>query len=357
MKHLPLHSLIILICNSEFQNSDEFHSHEIITLDSVSHQLLGEPFRHNLYNEILKEIFHTIKVKLSFGERVIINIPNLKKKDRITIVNIGSNYGSPVFYLIAKNYQPIHEHEKSIYLGDHIAEVVDSNKEPFNLVHKLPPGNLYHKIKSRGFKGITVVADVHGMREALKSAINWGSSRNHFLIFLGDVIDYGPKPIECINDVYDVVMAGRGCLVYGNHERKIERWIEQNKKNNIKVRLSEGNQVTVDLIKKLNSWQRDTFENKYCALMHTARNAYRVQNILFTHGAADPKMFKIDEHRFSDKTLSSLSLFGEIDQQEPLCDTYPNRIYNWVDHIPENHVVIVGHDIRSTDKPFCQKIS
>ena len=361
MKHIPLHSLVILVGPPGSGKSTLAHSHfldyEIISPENVRVSMVGDPTRYELNQDVFKEVHHRIRIKLGLGERVVVDASNLKRRDRITLANIGDSYGVPIFYIIADRPQSdpmFDKYEKQILQGDGVAEVIDARKEKFEVVTKLPAGNLYDEIKSRNFKGITAIGDVHAMREALKSAINWATARGHFIIFLGDTIDYGPKPLECINDVYDVVMAGRGALVYGNHERKIERWIEQDKKGQIRVRIGEGNQVTVDAIKKLTRWQREVFENKYRSLMCTARHSYSIKNLLFVHGASHLNMFDSTEFKYKDKDVSSLAMFGQIDSEEPMKDGYPNRIYNWVDEIPEDKIVIVGHDIRSTEKPLTQ---
>lgn len=360
MKHIPLHSLVILIGLEKSGKSTlarkYFPDYEIINLEKIQIDILGTNNRHDLNHIIFKEIYHRIKIKLSLGERVIVDASNMKRRERIALANIGNNFGSPVFYIIANKLasNEATKYDKQILQGDGVAEVIDAKKEEFEVVSKLPTGNIGNEIKTRNFKGVTAIGDIHAMREALKSAITWATARSHFIIFLGDTIDYGPKPLECISDIYDIVMAGRGALVYGNHERKIDKWIEQDRKGDIRVRIGEGNQITIDAIKRLTKWQRDIFEYRFKALMCTARHAYQINNILFTHGASDPAMFNSNEFRFKDRTLSSLAMFGEIDSKEPMKNGYPNRIYNWVDTIPNDNIVVVGHDIRSTEKPLIQ---
>lgn len=357
MKSIPLHSLVILIGSEKSEESTSTHNHffdyEIISPTSVSNDIFGVEDRHELNYEIFREMYHRIKIKLSLGERVVVDALNMKRRDRMTLANIGENFGSPVFYLFL-GHNKTDKYNKQVLQGDRVAEVIDARKEDFEVVSKLPSGDIVNEIKARNFKGITAIGDVHAMREALKSAINWATARSHFIIFLGDTIDYGPKPLECINDVYDIVMAGRGALIYGNHERKIEKWIEQDKRGEVRVRIGEGNQVTIDAIKRLTKWQKETFEHRYKALMCLARNTFQVNNLLFTHGAGSPAMFDLHDIKLKDKTLSSLALFGEINKQEPMKNGYPNRTYNWVDCIPNEKIVIVGHDIRSTEQPITQ---
>jgi hypothetical protein len=351
MKQIPLHSLIIIIQNLESKSNilNLFPEYEILSFDRIQQSLTGDNSRHEFASQIFKEIAHQTHTKLSLGERVVINIPELRRKDRLFLANIGNHYGSAVFYIIIDSPKIESKIEKQVFQGDGVAEVIDST-DKISVVSKLPTSNLFSEIKARGFRGITAVGDVHAMRNALQSAISWGIARGHFIIFLGDIIDYGPKPIECIEDVYNIVTSGRGALIYGNHERKIEKWLDQERKGDIKIRLSDGNQVTIDALKKLSILQFDIFRNKYKALMSQARHSFQVSNIIFTHAAFANEMIDSNETRYKDRTISSLAMFGQVEVNPSTNNV--TRLYNWVDTIPKNYAVFVGHDIRSTEKPF-----
>lgn len=235
--------------------------------------------------------------------------------------------------------------------GDHIANVVDSRYEAFECIRKIDAANLLDDIKARGYQGVLAVGDVHGVAESLKSAQEWAVARNLFTMFLGDVVDYGPDPLECVERVYDMVTRGKAAMVIGNHERKIERWLEQVKRGDVKVRLSEGNKVTTKAIEALSFDARRRFEFKFKALLGFARHHWLVGRTMFVHGSGEPEMFNINTPRLVGKHETS-ALFGEVDNSVQRADGYPNRVYNWVDRIPAGHQIIVGHDIRNTIKPL-----
>jgi len=379
MKKIPLHSLVLMIGPSGAGKTTlakkHFNEFEIISAESIKHNLVGDATRQDVNKEIYNELHHRVRLKLKLGERVVVDSSNLKDRDRKKIANLGDKAGVEIFYivynrplvdkeatggwrndagdLLKRQDDLFNKYETEILSGDSIAEVVDARVDEFEAVQKLPKGDLFTEIKKRKFKGITAIADIHAMRHSLKSAINWATSRNHFMIFLGDIIDYGPKPIECFDDIYDIVMNGNGAIVYGNHERKIDRWIDQDRRGNVNLRLSNGNKVTINAIEKLTTFQRQQFESKFKGLMKVARNHFIVDNILFTHGAGHPDMWEKEEIRLKDRRLSSLALFGDIDDDlPPREDGYPNRIYTWCDDIPEGKICLVGHDIRSTGAPL-----
>lgn len=310
-------------------------------------------------------------MKLSIGERVVVDSYNLRKSDRTYLSEIGSKMGVPVFYIVVnrplseklsgelrediirdiKNQEEgfIHN-EREILRGDGIANVIDYRRDDFEVVKKFNPSNMLSDIKSRGYRGIMVIGDVHGMIEPLKNATEWATRRELFAVFLGDVLDYGPAPLECIEHVYDIVMRGRGISLIGNHERKIERWLEQVRYGEVRLRLSEGNRVTTRAIEALSPESRIKFECKFKALLAHSRHHWIIGETLFAHGAAEPEMFEIESARLTGH-FETMALFGEVEGNKPNTG-YPNRVYNWVDRIPSGKRVMVGHDIRSTVKPL-----
>jgi len=377
MKHIPLHSLVMLIGPSKGGKSyianKYFEDYEVISADDIKIELVGDVTRQDVNREVGTELTRRAKLKIKLGERVVVDANNLRAKERGFISKIGEGAGVPIFYVICdrpltdkkkdgqthfekigikKQDEIFKENEREIIRGDGVAEVIDTRQIDFSVAEKLPKGDILSTIKKRKFKGITVIADVHGMRYSLKSAVNWATSRSHFMLFLGDVIDYGPKSLECLEDVYDIVMAGNGAMVYGNHERKIDRWFDQDKKGNITLNLSSGNRVTIDALKKLTYQQRQQFETKYKGLMKMARHHFVTDNILFTHAAGHPDMWNKEENRLKDRKLSTMAMFGVINPEKTnFKDGSPNMIYDWCDDIPKGKICVVGHDIRSTGAP------
>lgn len=378
MKKIPLHSLVLMVGPSGAGKSTlakaKFPNYEIVSSDALREELVGDMMRQDLNDTIFAELNRRVELKLALGERVVVDATNLRKRDRMSIVDLGQAAGVPIFYvvvnrtveeknktagwrrevpgLIERHDQVFKSNERDIMRGDNIATVIDTSKEDFEAVEKFPVGvNLLNTIRARGFAGVTAAGDIHGMLEALHSAIDWAHGRNYFLVFLGDLLDYGPANVEVINMVYDLVMRGRAIVAKGNHEYKIERWLKQVKTGDIRIRLSAANQVTVDQINSLDESNRVKFESRFKALMGASRQHWNIGDTLFTHAAAEPEMFNMFGTTLPGK-LSSLAYYGEIDEENKTReDGFPNRIYTWVDRVPPHHKAIVGHDIRSKDAP------
>ncbi len=373
MRSIPLHSLVLMVGPSNHHKErhikEKFQLHEIESCERVAFDIYGDSSRGGNPESFLREVYHRTEVKLALGERVVIDTPYLAFKDRIAAVNIGLKFGAPTFYIVtedtgslAKQSEQFRQMKDEILRGDNVTNVIDMTVEDFNAVHKLPYKGLLDHIINQGYRGLCVVPDVHGMIESLKQAIDWAKARGFFIIFLGDIIDYGPQSIDCVYLVYDLVMRGQAIMTIGNHEKKIERWLVQQRElmydpralnSKTPMRLSEGNKATIMLIQGMTPKERARFEGRFAALLAHARHHWVMNDdLMVVHGACEPEMFNIDTIRLHGR-YESRALYGEVDAKKPTrVDGYPNRIYDWVDRIPEGKLVLVGHDIRDTVKPM-----
>jgi len=374
-KILPLNSLCIIcgpskggkttFCESKFEN------YEIVNPEKIKFDILGDEHRNDINHFIWNEIYKRTALKLSLGERVVIDSNNLKKQNRINIANIAIRYGIPIFYIIVnrslkdkiessprdkmvieKQEGFFLENEKDILKGDGIAEVIDTRSQDFKVIKKFPLTNILSEVKERGFNGVTVIGDVHGCLQAMRQSIMWAMMRRNLIVFLGDIVDYGPNSLECIDEVYKTLTNGLAIMVFGNHERKIERWLEQVKQGQLKVKLSDGNKITTDAIEALTYQEREKFEVKFKTVLNLSRHHWVIGDAMFVHGAGLPEMWDLHSTRLYGR-LENISLFGETNQEDPFKeDGYPNRIYNWIELIQKNKIIFVGHDIRQTEMPL-----
>lgn len=196
-----------------------------------------------------------------------------------------------------------------------------------------------------GFSGLMVVGDVHSNIDGLNKAIKLATGRlNLFMVFLGDIIDYGNHPWECVNKVTDIVLRGNGSLVRGNHDNKEFRRLSGNK-----IEIKGGIQNTYDEWVKWSPEKQEAYRMLFCEKLYPeSAHIITCGNAVFTHGAIT--------RDFWDGIISGrqhdYSMFGQIDNNLPKKkDGFPNRIYQWARHVPKNRLVMVGHDIRDTRNP------
>lgn len=352
IKTVPLHSLVIAIGPSAHGRdaliSRFFPDYEVISARKIIRELVGDHERPDLNAVVFAEVRRRTHVKLDLGERVVIDAANLRKEDRVGLAKLGNDSGVPVFYLICdpagsspKEMGKFIIAEPSMLTGDDgIAEVIDGRVDQPDPVSKSKP-NL--AALRRRWSGVTVVGDIHGMIAGLRSVVSWAKSRNHYLIFLGDVIDYGLDTLEVADEVHRIITHGEGELILGNHERKIFRWIGEHTDQ----RISEGNLTTINALAKKDAAFVKKWQTRFKGLVHRANIFRQIGNMLFIHAAADPKYW---DGLHSIRDIESMALFGEF---VPTVDgRRPDKTYSWVNKIPTDMTVMVGHDIRSMNSPL-----
>ena len=399
MYQVPLHSLIVMVGPSGAGKStfvkNHFKPYEVVSSDALREELTGD-FRNRHVNDLVfKEFHHRIEMKLKLGERVVADATHIRKKDRIATANIGTNLRVPVFYIIID--RPLEEklatagwrknacglierhaatfqgQEKDICNGDNMATVIDTRTsyeegaEDVEIVQRLNFDDLKKDLLSRGHKEFAVIGDVHGMTRDFQTEVDNALNNNRFIIQLGDIVDYGPDSVGCVDLMYKLVTNGQAAFIIGNHERKLEKYLEQRRKalndpdviagkksvaDKIKVKMKGGALKTLEQLERLGDTKRELFETRFAALMNYARHHVILDNNLFVHASSTPTMWKASQNRLSGFD-ENRAVFGEVDGFGE--DGFPNRLYNWVDDIPEDHYVFVGHAILDFEKIISKK--
>lgn len=313
-----------------------FPPHEVVDPISIHRELTNGVDRPGIKETIRAEMQRRVLLKLKHGERVVLDARSYDKNQRLALVSSVVTTGVPVLYLV-------YEDDPDLMRGDGVAETI--RHRPGDIRPILPlPEDPFETLKAH-FSGVTVIGDVHGMHQALQSAIGWARDRNHFIVFLGDVVDYGPSSLECADEVYRAVMRGQGTLILGNHERKIMRWIDGHR-----VNLSEGNKVTTSALASLGETAKTKWIGRFRGLYQNGSLVRRIRNVAFVHAAAHPAVWRGGP---IDRYVENHAFFGEIDNSRQSSDK-PLLSHRWVDSIPEDHVAVVGHEIRSHQAPLKQ---
>ena len=257
MKRIPLHCLVLMVgpaaAGKTTLANDAFPSHEIVSLDAIRAELTGD-FRRQDYNHIvLEQARSRAAAKLALGERAVIDAANLLPRERLEFGRLAAAHGVPLYYLVvnrplehkradagwrnavhAKGGKTLVEHQDAVFAageseirrGDGLATVVDTRRETFEAVAKVNPAMLVPNLQ-HAYRGVLVVADVHGTMDKLRAVVAHARAERLFLIFLGDVVDYGEQSLECIEEVWRLWAAGEALMIWGNHERKIVAWVNQ----------------------------------------------------------------------------------------------------------------------------------
>lgn len=372
MDTINLHSIVVLIGPSGAGKSTlasaRFPQHEIISSDAIRAEICGDFRVQNRNNEIFEELHRRAEVRIAMGQRIVIDATNLKVRDREFFVNLARKYQVPLYYLvinrpledkistggwrlevnglIERHDNTFRSNLKQILAGDGAAVVVNAN-EPFHVVLR---GDIMDVVRNSGYPNVMAVGDIHGCPVAAAEMASIAVQKDAFTVYLGDIVDYGDRNLEAFWFVYGRVMNGQALSVWGNHERKIDRWLRANWGATFKGIISEGVAKTINELKRVKN--RDAFMSAWNALESVSRQHYVIGDLLFTHGAATPEMWFMNEHRLGGEH-GQLAYFGQVDLNQPMRDDgYPNRIYDWVKRIEPGKTAIVGHDIRNREQPY-----
>jgi len=377
-------SLVVLVGPSGSGKSTfaekHFSPHEVVSSDIIRIELAGDMARQDKNNAVFEEFHHRIKVRLDAQRRVVADATHLRNSERKKTAELGLAMGVPVTYVIInrsvvakmqtggwrndvrmKNGSLIESHEetfkaneKHMLSGDNTRVlVVDTRSDDFEVVQELPraANDVLPVLMDRGYDKIRVVGDVHGNLMGLDEAMIVNSKT--FLLFLGDIVDYGVDTLATSRMVSSLVREGMAACIRGNHERKIYNFVVQERGSGFRGQASEGNNVTLNQLKALDPKARVSWEEDFLSLVELSPDTIEIDQWLFTHAAAHPSMWGKTIHRLPrNSALESYALYGETTGK--YIDGFPERLYNWVDNIPTGKRVVVGHAVRSFDEVFVQ---
>lgn len=185
------------------------------------------------------------------------------------------------------------------------------------------------------FNGMLVIGDLHADVDSLRRARQYALHHNLFIVSLGDLVDRGPCPYETVVELLDIVDNGNGALVIGNHDSKHYRYALGNP-----VEMSGDPQNTLLCV---GTDRVEQYLSAYKALYEHARTGvyHYIGNWTFVHAAAHVDILERKENLSAE--AYSYALYGEVTGKRDI-DGKPERVYNWINHIPKDEYVIVGHD-------------
>ena len=215
------------------------------------------------------------------------------------------------------------------------------------------------KIPER-FVGVRVIGDVHGDTQAFAPLIEGGEKAKLFVIQLGDLVDRGPDSPGCLKLAFDMLARHTGLFILGNHDDKLRRALAPDSK------VIRGKELTDTLAAIDADPDAVSFRSEIVRELEMAPLWLRFGSYLAVHGGFDPRML-LESDRASgaeeliSKSVRNRALRGQArkrGEEVPLSMSgadYPERIYDWIDAVPEGMTVLIGHDAVSMEEIVTRK--
>jgi hypothetical protein len=199
----------------------------------------------------------------------------------------------------------------------------------------------------QGFEGIRIVGDVHGEAEAFGAALDEARARHLFVVQIGDLVDRGPDSVGALRLALDLCDRGAGLFLRANHDDKLRRALRGNP-----VEIGVELRRTLDTL--ASAPDRAALIPRLREALEAAPWWLRVGNHLLVHGAFHPAMLTaprpeaLSPRGVADK-CRWLAIYGEGRMANGR-DELPIRTYDWIDTVPVDVTVVIGHDVIATDR-------
>jgi protein phosphatase len=197
-----------------------------------------------------------------------------------------------------------------------------------------------------------IIGDVHGCFDELEELLGklgyevvaentegplsgpvYANSEGRKAIFLGDVVDRGPRITDCLKLVYNMVSCGHALCVPGNHDMKLMR-----KLRGRDVQITHGLAETLAEIEGLSTEERGEFDKQAAAFLRSLVSHYVLDSgkVVVAHAGLRQEMQGRGSGRVRDFCLYGETT-GETDEFG-----LPVR-YNWAAEYRGPAMVVYGH--------------
>lgn len=213
-----------------------FAKDEIVPADAS-----GDSEQRHASAETLARIYATTQDRLTRRALTVIDVPNIRKEDRARVVHLAkSHFARSIAIVIEpagiapKNTPRL---DKEGFRKLHILDSVEAIEAASVKRHRV-------STDARHLAGpFDIIGDIHGCAGELETLlatlgyrVTWQRSstedpvrieapHGRRVVFLGDLVDRGPKTPDVLRIVMSMVANGTGLCVLGNHDVKFLRWL------------------------------------------------------------------------------------------------------------------------------------
>lgn len=367
---IPDFSLVLMMGASGSGKSTfaarHFRPTEILSSDRCRGFVADDEGDQSATADAFDVLYYIAAKRLATRRLTVIDATNLRAEDRKHAVDLARRYHAlPVIFALDVPEAACVERNRARPDRNFGAHVVRNHvqlfrrslrglqREGFRIVHVLP-GDAVDEAKvvreplftdRRSDSGpFDIVGDVHGCLEELTELLGrlgysrdgddaWRHPAGRRALFVGDLVDRGPDSPDVLRLVMDMVAAGTGICVQGNHDQKLLR-----KLSGRNVQVSHGMADTLAQLDALPEEVRGPFLDRVRAFLDGLRSHFWLDGgkLVVAHAG-----LKAEMHGRGSGAVRSFALYGETTGET---DEFglPVR-YEWARDYRGEATVVYGH--------------
>lgn len=188
-----------------------------------------------------------------------------------------------------------------------------------------------------------IVGDVHGCGDELEALlgklsyrVEWSGGEvdvippdGRMLVFVGDLVDRGPRTPDVLRIAMDVVGKGRGFCVEGNHDNKLARWLTGRD-----VKATNGLQHSIEQMQA----ESDGFRKKARDFLERLPSQLLLDGgrLVVAHAGLKREMIGKESGQ-----IRSFAMYGDTSGEKDEWG-YPVRA-DWAQHYSGDAAIVYGH--------------
>jgi protein phosphatase len=368
---IPPLAMILLIGASGSGKSTFAASHfqptEILSSDSYRAVVSDDASDQSATTAAFDVLRYIAEWRLKLGKLVVIDATNVKSQDRAGFIKLAREQNVQVFAVVLNLNERVCAERNSNrpdrnfgahVIRNHIASlrrdlrnlekegishvtILHTPEEVNNVQFKRVPLNIDRRTDSGPFD---IVGDVHGCYDELVALLymlgyhaddtdGMSHPEQRQVIFLGDLVDRGPKIIETVNLVYRMVTTNHALCVPGNHDIKLARYLAGHN-----VQISHGLDQSIAQIEVLPEQERTEWVKRYQDLIKAMPSHYLLDQgkLAVAHAG-----MKEDYQGRNSRRVYDFALFGETTGETDEIGL-PIR-GNWAKDYRGKATVVYGH--------------
>lgn len=293
---IPEPSLVVLVGASGSGKSTfaarHFRATEVLSSDHYRGVVGDDPSDQSVTEAAFDALHHIAHLRLALGRLTVVDATNVKPQDRAHLVRIAREHDLLAVAVVLNQSEAVcrarNEARPDRQYGAHVIRTHVNQlrrglrglaREGFRYVHVLDTPEVVEAVRvvreplranRVGELGpFDLVGDVHGCLDELEELldrlgyrVDAAAGRRHLdgrrAVFLGDLVDRGPRSLDVVRLVRRMVLAGTALCVPGNHDVRLVR-----KLGGRKVQLTHGLAETVAQLEALAPADRAVWVAEY----------------------------------------------------------------------------------------------